>query len=67
MHSLRDRLSNTFTLMTGMALGASMPMRTVDPETSTTSMTTSSPSMTFSPGLRVMMSIGRLLLGAVVS
>src|SRR5881628_651813 len=41
-----------------MDLGASMPMRTLDPETSITSMTTSSPSMTFSPGRRVMMSMG---------
>src|SRR4051812_45982085 len=35
-----------------------MPIRTLDPETSITSMTTSSPSMTFSPGRRVMMSMG---------
>src|SRR3954467_7717836 len=35
-----------------------MPMRTLEPETSITSMTTSSPSMTFSPGRRVMMSMG---------
>src|SRR3954452_22734653 len=40
-----------------MDLGASMPMRTLEPETSITSMTTSSPSMTFSPGRRVMMSM----------
>src|SRR3954470_14805507 len=35
-----------------------MPMRTLEPETSITSMTVSSPSMTFSPGRRVMMSMG---------
>src|SRR4051812_46367876 len=35
-----------------------MPIRTLEPETSITSMTTSSPSMTFSPGRRVMMSMG---------
>src|SRR6476661_4656234 len=48
-----------------MDFGAAMPIRTLEPETSITSMTTSSPSMTFSPGRRVMMSIGRFLLGAV--
>src|SRR4051794_40901514 len=42
-----------------------MPMRTLEPETSMTSITMSSPSMTFSPGRRVMMSMGRFLLGAV--
>jgi len=35
-----------------------MPMRTLEPLTSITSTTTSSPSMTFSPGRRVMMSMG---------
>src|SRR6185436_20172364 len=48
-----------------MDFGAAMPMRTLEPETSITSMTTSSPSMTFSPGRRVMMSMERFLLGAV--
>src|ERR1700712_3779327 len=42
-----------------MDFGAAMPMRTLEPLTSITSTTTSSPIMTFSPGRRVMMSIAR--------
>src|SRR3954470_1028286 len=49
---------------TGIDLGAAMPMRTLDPLTSITSITTSSPTMIFSPGRRVMMSIWGLLLGS---
>src|SRR3979409_1045621 len=48
---------------TGMDLGAAMPMRTLEPLTSMISPTTSAPTMIFSPGRRVMMSIGGLLLG----
>src|SRR3954451_15988575 len=40
-----------------MDLGAAMPIRTLEPLTSMTSTTTSSPTMIFSPGRRVMMSI----------
>src|SRR5690242_2101300 len=40
-----------------MDFGAAMPMRTLEPLTSITSTTTSSPTMIFSPGRRVMMSI----------
>src|SRR4051794_24727362 len=42
---------------TGIDLGAAMPMRTVEPVTSITSMQTSSPTLIFSPARLVMMSI----------
>src|SRR5690348_10125698 len=48
---------------TGISAGASIPMRTVDPETSRTVMVTSSPRQIRSPDLRVMTSIDRLLDG----
>src|SRR3954452_24913951 len=51
---------------TGMDFGAAMPMRTLEPLTSVTSTTTSSPTMIFSPGRRVMMSTGGFLLGVRV-
>src|ERR1700742_3183651 len=40
-----------------MDFGAAMPMRTLEPLTSITSTTTSSPTMIFSPGRRGMMSM----------
>src|SRR3954451_15427793 len=49
-----------------MDFGAAMPMRTLEPLTSITSTTTSSPTMIFSPGRRVMMSTGGFLLGVRV-